>query len=244
MAFGARLPELVLPLTDGTARTRALRVGLTGESLLCCRSAGGDEVRLPVLQKACRLLLSLAAEANRVGANQMLTATPPPRNPKWREAAREIAFRDSYRRPGGNTCPGDTGREKHQDVNSVFLQISQQAPSQPRWDSYHALLHQMKSALGQRQETRKEDEKGWMASKLDSIGAEKTDMTPEAEVHASILKPCLPFYDNQTLKLVHPLLSGRFLSCQPSPDTAWVCLGLTGSLPLQWQEMDLLGGGA
>lgn len=53
----------------------------------------------------------------------MLTATPPHRNPKWKEASREIAFRDSYRQPEGNTCPGDTGKEKHQDVNIAVTDL-------------------------------------------------------------------------------------------------------------------------
>ncbi|EDL05863.1 mCG147173 [Mus musculus] len=65
-----------------------------------------------------------SAEANRVGANQMLTATPPPRNPKWKDASREIAFRDSYRQPEGNTCPGDTGQEKHHDVSIVSTDLT------------------------------------------------------------------------------------------------------------------------
>lgn len=72
-----------------------------------------------------------AAEANRLGANQMLTATPPPGNPKWKEASREIAFRDRYRQPEGNTCPGDTGREKHQDVNIVFYRFHNRPQAKP-----------------------------------------------------------------------------------------------------------------
>ncbi|EDL89527.1 rCG63175 [Rattus norvegicus] len=61
----------------------------------------------------------------------MLTATPPPGNPKWKEASREIAFRDRYRQPEGNTCPGDTGREKHQDVNIVFYRFHNRPQAKP-----------------------------------------------------------------------------------------------------------------
>lgn len=53
----------------------------------------------------------------------MLTATAPHRNPKWVKASREIAVRDSYRQPEGNTCPGDTGREKRRGVNIAFTDL-------------------------------------------------------------------------------------------------------------------------
>lgn len=125
LAYGLLEPEEQhpppSPLTAGTARKRALQVGLTGGSLLGCQSVERGKVRLPWLQRAHLFVSPFDSRGLPTPLQfQMLATTPLHRNPKWKQGSCGFAFCDSYRQPEGNTCPGDTGREKHPECKHRF----------------------------------------------------------------------------------------------------------------------------